>query len=151
MAIAIVLERYPVGSIRDVDGAFDEIRTKIGGEMLTLDDIENRLREMPRRAHPLRDRLRVEVLPAARSRGPIGRPASAAALDAQGRAFVNDPTEERHRPAGDGPIALSKIFEWNRKEFERDGGTVGKYIAQVAARSPRCRLARNRFEARPNS
>ena len=36
---------YPVKSIRDIDGAFDGIRRRIGGEPLTLDEIENRLRE----------------------------------------------------------------------------------------------------------
>src|SRR5262249_17959447 len=46
MAIAIVFERYPVKSIRDIDGAFDKIRKRIAGEMMTLDDVENRLRAM---------------------------------------------------------------------------------------------------------
>ena len=46
MAVAVVLEHYPVKSIRDIPRAFDRVRRRIGGEMLTLDDIENRLRAM---------------------------------------------------------------------------------------------------------
>ena len=29
-----------------------------------------------------------------------------------------------------GRLALSKIFDWNRKEFERDGGTLPKYVSR---------------------
>jgi hypothetical protein len=30
-------------------------------------------------------------------------------------------------------VSLSKIFEWNRGEFERDGGSLAKYVARFAA------------------
>ena len=30
-------------------------------------------------------------------------------------------------------LALSKIFDWNRKEFERDGGSLPGYVARFAA------------------
>ena len=52
-----------------------------------------------------------------------------AALDRQARAFVNDPKKNRI-DRKDGRIALSKIFDWNRKEFERDAGTVTKYVSR---------------------
>jgi len=44
MAIGIVLDRYPIKSIMDVDGAFKKIERRIGGETLSLDGIENKLR-----------------------------------------------------------------------------------------------------------
>ena len=31
------------------------------------------------------------------------------------------------------PVALSKIFYWNRKEFERDGGTLVKFVSRYVA------------------
>jgi hypothetical protein len=131
MAIAIVLERYPVKSIMDIDGAFKSIRRRIGREMLTLDDIENRLRDT-------RDaRIHFAIVCASKSCPPLAGKAYRAdglpaALDAQGRAFVNDPSKNvLDRSAG--RLALSKIFDWNRTEFERDGGTLAKYVARFAA------------------
>ncbi len=130
MAIAIVLERYPVRSIRDIAGAFASLRKRIGGEMLTLDDIENRLRET-------RDaRIHFAIVCASKSCPPLARKAYAARslsadLDAQGRAFVGDPSKNViDRP--NERLALSKIFDWNRKEFERDGGTLAEYVARFA-------------------
>nr|MDQ5872563.1 DUF547 domain-containing protein [Acidobacteriota bacterium] len=46
MAIGIVLDRYPIRSIRDVAGAFTKIERKVGGEILSLDRIENKLRAL---------------------------------------------------------------------------------------------------------
>jgi hypothetical protein len=128
MAIGIVLDRYPVRSIRDVDGAFQKIRRRVGGEELSLDDVENRLRA-------LKDaRIHFAIVCASES-CPALAPAAyraetiSAALDRQARAFVNDPSKnvlDRQR----GRVALSKIFEWNRSEFERDGGSVTKFVAR---------------------
>jgi hypothetical protein len=131
MAVAIVLEHYPVATIRDVKGAFDSVRKKIGGEMLTLGDIENRLRET-------RDsRIHFAIVCAAKSCPPLAARAYRAAslsadLDAQGRAFVRDPQKNVVDPAGD-RLMVSPIFEWNRKEFEREAGTIGDYVARFAA------------------
>jgi uncharacterized protein DUF547 len=131
MAIAVVLERYPVKSIRDVGGAFQKIRRKVGGEELSLDDVENRLRA-------LKDaRIHFAIVCASES-CPALAPAAyrpetvSATLDRQARAFVNDPSKnvlDRKR----GRVALSKIFEWNRAEFERDGGSVTKFVARWVA------------------
>jgi hypothetical protein len=131
MAIAVVLDRYPVKSIRDIDGAFNGIRKKIGGEMLTLDDIENRLRDTKDA------RIHFAIVCASKSCPPLAPRAYAtagldAALDAQGRAFVNDATKNVFDRAAD-RVALSKIFDWNRKEFERDGGSLLKYVSRYVA------------------
>ncbi len=128
MAIAIVLDHYPVKSIRDVVGAFTGVRKTIGGKMRTLDDVENRLRE-------LRDaRIHFAIVCASKScpaLAPRAYRASelSAALDSQGRAFLADPSKnviDRARNR----LALSKIFQWNRKEFERDGGSLLKYVSK---------------------
>ena len=84
------------------------------------------------RAHPLRDRLRVEVLPAARAAGLHGRRLERGARAAGAR------LRQRPRPANvidraKGRVALSKIFHWNRKEFERDGGTLLKFVSRYGA------------------
>ena len=132
MTIAIVLEGNPkpVKSIMDIEGAFKSIRRRIGREMLTLDEIENRLRET-------RDaRIHFAIVCAAKSCPPLAPRAYradglSAALDAQGRAFVGDRSKNVLSVSPPpGRLALSKIFDWNRGEFERDGGTLPKYVAR---------------------
>ncbi len=130
LAIETLLEN-PGKGIRDVPGAFNRSKHRVGGEMLTLDEIEDRLRDM-------RDaRIHFAIVCASRSCPPLRPRAYTAAgldeaLDEQGRAFVNDPTRnivDRSR----GRVALSKIFRWDRKEFERDGGTLLKFVSRYAA------------------
>jgi hypothetical protein len=128
MAISIALDRYPIRSIRDVDGAFQKIVRRIGGESLSLDGIENRLRALSDA------RIHFAIVCVSESCPPLAPRAYtadgiSAALDRQARAFVNDPKKNViDRKAG--RIALSKIFDWNRREFERDAGTVTKYVSR---------------------
>ena len=130
-AVALVLDRYPVASIRDVDGAFDRIRRRLGGVMRTLDDVENELRKTGDA------RIHFAIVCASRSCPPLRPRAYVAAglsetLDMQGRAFVADRSKnvvDRTR----GRVALSKIFEWDRAEFEREGGTLRRFVARFVA------------------
>ena len=128
MAISVALERYPIRSIRDVDGAFQRIERKVGGESLSLDAIENKLRALSDA------RIHFAIVCVSESCPPLlARAYTAerisAALDRQARAFVNDP-KKNVIDRKSGRIALSKIFDWNRREFERDGGTVAKYVSR---------------------
>lgn len=130
MAIAVALDRYPIRSIRDVDGAFQRIERRVAGESLSLDGIENRLRA-------LNDaRIHFAIVCVSESCPPLAPRAYtaqgiSAALDRQARVFVNDP-KKNAIDRKSGRIALSKIFDWNRREFERDGGTLTKYVARYA-------------------
>ena len=138
VAIQTVLEHYPVKSILDIDGSFKKLTHRVGGEMLTLDAIETKLREAND------SRIHFAIVCASKSCPPLaGRAFTvqgvSAELDRQGRAFVGDPTKNRIDRAG-GKIALSHIFFWNRKEFERDGAgsltkQVAKFVADPAAAS----------------
>jgi Protein of unknown function, DUF547 len=128
MVVAIVLEHYPIPSIRGVDGAFQTVRKRIAGELLTLDDIENRLRDT-------RDaRIHFAIVCAAKSSPPLLPKAYRAAmlsadLDAQGREFVRDASKNVIDPE-EGKLLLSENFEWSRKEFEREAGSLGAYVAR---------------------
>jgi hypothetical protein len=99
--------------------------------MLTLDDVENRLRGF-------RDaRIHFAIVCAARSCPPLAARAYRAAslskdLDVQGRVFVRDPAKNVIDPSA-GTLALSRIFEWNRKEFEREAESLGAYVARFTA------------------
>ena len=98
--------------------------------MLSLDDVENRLRDMKDA------RIHFAIVCASKSCPPLRARAYtaaslSAALDEQARAFLADPAKnvlDRAR----GRLALSKIFDWNRKEFERDGGSIAKYASRFA-------------------
>jgi hypothetical protein len=131
IAIAIVLDRYPVKSIQDVNGAFGTIRHRVGGEDLSLDDVENRLRD-------LKDaRIHFAIVCVSESCPPLAPaayvPATISrALDRQARAFVNDRRKNVIDRAGR-RIELSKIFEWNRAEFEREAGSVQRFVARYVA------------------
>ena len=129
-AIQTLLDN-PGKSITDVAGAFNRARHRIGGEDLTLDDVENRLRAMNDA------RIHFAIVCASRSCPPLAPRAYRAeglteALDAQARAFVNDPAKNAIDRAR-GRVALSMIFKWNRKEFERDGGTLLRYVARYVS------------------
>ena len=129
IAIETLLEN-PGKKIKDIGGAFNRMKHRVGGEMLTLDDIENRLRDT-------RDsRIHFAIVCASMSCPPLAPRAYTAtglneALEKQGRAFLNDPSKnviDRSK----GRVALSKIFHWDRKEFERDGGTLLKFVSRYA-------------------
>ncbi|MGH9317713.1 MAG: DUF547 domain-containing protein [Thermoanaerobaculia bacterium] len=127
LAIQTLLEN-PGKSIRDVSGAFNKAKHKVAGEMLTLDDIENRLRESKDA------RIHFAIVCASKSCPPLAPRAYTGeglseALEKQGRVFVNDPARNVI-DRGKGRVALSKIFYWNRKEFERDGGSLVKLVSR---------------------
>ncbi|MEO8349628.1 MAG: DUF547 domain-containing protein [Acidobacteriota bacterium] len=128
MAIGIVLERYPIKSIRDVNGAFRKIERKIGGDVLSLDAIEDKLRALDDPRFHFAIVCVSESCPPLTPRAYTAQTISAA-FERQGRAFVNDPKRNAIDRAK-GRVALSKIFDWNRKEFERDAGSVSKYVAR---------------------
>lgn len=138
VAIQTVLEHSPTKSILDIDGSFKKLTHRVGGEMLTLDAIENKLRESND------SRIHFAIVCASKSCPPLAGKAYSAAglsaeLDRQGRAFVGDASKNQIDKTS-GKIALSKIFFWNRKEFERDGGgsllkEVAKFVSDPAAAS----------------
>lgn len=109
---------YPDNSIRQIGGAFDEIRHRVAGAELTLDDIEHgRLRSDY--AEP---RIHFALVCAAVSCPPLRREAYRghrldAQLDDQARRFLNDPRHNRYEP-GRGRVYLSKIFEWFGQDFQ---------------------------------
>lgn len=132
IAIQTLLDN-PGKGIRDISRAFTAARWRVGGEKVSLDDIENRLREMKDA------RIHFAIVCASRSCPPLAPRAYTAAameeaLEKQGRVFVNDPARNVIDRAK-GRLALSRIFHWSRKEFERDGGTLLKFVARYGADS----------------
>ncbi len=150
MAVAIVLDRYPVKSILDVDGAFKSVRRRIGGEMLTLDDVENRLRDFTDA------RIHFAIVCASKSCPPLAAKAYtaaglSAALDAQGRAFVSRSLEERARPGRDRAWRSRRSSSGTARSSSATAGTLVEVRRRGSCPSRRWRVGSRRFRASPNS
>ncbi|RMF07913.1 MAG: DUF547 domain-containing protein [Alphaproteobacteria bacterium] len=132
--LRLVLEHYPVHSIRDIDispGLFSDgpwgakILT-VAGEKLSLDDIEHRI---------LRPIWRDPRIHYAVNCASVGCPDLArrayqaetvdAMLDAAARAYVNHPRGIR---IDNGRLIASKIYKWYAADF---GGTEARVIAHA--------------------
>lgn len=124
-----VLERYPgIESVRDVDGFFDELETTVAGELLTLDEIESRSRDL---GDP---RVHFAVVCASTS-CPDLRPEAfrAERLDEQleeetGR-FLADTSKGLRFDREEEELHLSSIFKWYAGDFT-GGSTVVAFFAR---------------------
>lgn len=115
--IKLIVDNYPVTSIMDLYGgkAFDNKWIKIGGETLSLNDIENN----KIRAKYNEPRIHFAVNCAAKSCPPILNKAWTAGnvqanLEARTKAFINDSS---FNTISSGAVRISKIFEWYAKDF----------------------------------
>ncbi len=124
---------YPPNSIRQIPGAFDQLRRRAAGRSVTLDEIEKTI--LPEFKEPRlylalgrgalgSGRLRSEAYTAARLPGQ---------LDSIASEFVNEQAMMKiDRPAGE--IAVTSIISWHEQEFVAayDPGATGPF----AQRSP---------------
>lgn len=135
--IAGVLRHWPIDSVKDVGllggrfrGFFGRREHPVAGRERTLDEIEDLLREPPL-FEP-----RVHFALNCASKGcPRLRPEPYRAerldtqLDFQTRTYLNGPTG--HRLDRDGKVLyLTRILDWYRDDFERDGGTMRDWAAR---------------------
>jgi hypothetical protein len=120
--IKLILEHYPVDSIKDIGGWFKgpwKIRfCKVGGKTLTLDEIEHDIIR-PRFKDP---RVHFAVNCASKGCPPlISEPYQGPILDQQldrsTRGFLNNP--ERNRLEGN-TLYVNKIFKWFEGDFNGD-------------------------------
>lgn len=130
--IKLIVDNYPVNSIMDLYGgkAFDNKWIKIGGETLSLNDIENN----KIRAKFNEPRIHFAVNCAAKSCPPILNKAWTADnleanLNARTKAFVND---SAYNKLSAGSVEISKIFEWYAKDFP---GDIVSYLNKYSSTS----------------
>lgn len=122
----LVVERYPLSSVMDVDGFFDELRTEIGGELLTLDEIEQRALES---GDP---RIHFAVVCAAQSCPALRRESFKEAeldsqLEEQTRTFLADESRGARLDDAEGVLWLSSLFKWYGDDFT-SGSKVMAYL-----------------------
>ncbi len=138
LTLEVVLEHYPVGSIRDIDispglfssGPWRAQLIEVEGEPLTLDDIEHRI------LRPIWRDPRIHYAVNCASVGCPNlqrRPFEAADLDRMldlaAIAFVNDPRGVRL--AADG-LHLSSIYVWFEEDFGGDEAGVIRHLMAYA-------------------
>jgi hypothetical protein len=137
----LVLDAYPIASIRDLDEGAPWKREilAVQGRTLTLDAVENDVIR-PAFREP---RIHFALNCAARGCPPLRAEAYVPArldaqLEEQARAFLADPARNRLEP--DGGLALSPIFEWYAPDFEAAAGSVAAWVRPyLPAPAPRAR------------
>lgn len=128
--ISLILEHYPVSSIRDIGwfgfGPWGRDRVELFGDSISLDDLEH---EIIRREFN-EPRIHFALVCAAKSCPPLrSEPYLAAKLDAQ----LNDQAKqfmsqtEKNRVTDDG-VVLSKIFAWYGEDFAADQSQLLKAL-----------------------
>jgi hypothetical protein len=120
---------YPQKSIWRTDNPFRKARHSLNGELVSLDQIEGRLREMKD------PRIHAALVCAARSCPPLRREAYVAErlnhqLDDNARTWLADKRFNEFRPA-DRVARVSEVFKWYVKDFKPAGG-VKEFLARYA-------------------
>jgi len=118
--VSWVLENYPTRSIRSTDDPFEGRRHRLGGRVVSLDDIEHgALRKI------VLYRVHAALVCAARSCPPLAREAyRPAMLDAQldGAMARWLARNDLNAFFPDGGADVSMIFRWYREDFDSAGG-----------------------------
>ncbi|MGJ8688220.1 MAG: DUF547 domain-containing protein [Gammaproteobacteria bacterium] len=143
-AIKVVIENYPVESIRDVGSLFSSVWTRtagsIGGKALSLDDIEHEtLRKL---GEP---RMHFAIVCASLSCPNLRNEAYTAEkldqqLEDQTRTFLNNETKGLVLDAQ--RVRVSQIFDWFEEDFDASGG-VETFIRRYRELPARINLRAN--------
>ena len=128
LTIYQVVQHYPVSSPMDIPGFFDEIQHEVAGETFTLNELEKG-RLFTQYFDP---RLHFALVCAAKSCPALASFAYQAdqldqQLDKITQKTLNDSAFIHLRP-GEKEVAISKIFEWYRKDFLRTSSSLLDYI-----------------------
>lgn len=123
----------PANSVWQISGFFSDLKHRVAGRELTLDEIEHKWLR-PNWKEP---RVHVALVCAARSCPPLRNEAYTAEkldtqLDDQARRFLADASKNRFDRKR-GTAQLSEIFKWFGEDFEAGGGVLGFVARYVGA------------------
>lgn len=144
--LRLVLERYPVASIRDIalgglfeTGPWGAKLVTVAGERLSLDDIEHRI------LRPIWRDPRIHYVVNCASLGcpevppvPLTGANAEALLDAAARTYINHP---RGAAVVDGRLEVSSIYRWYRSDFGGSEAGVIAHLRRYAAPALAAQLA----------
>ncbi len=143
-AIHWILEKYPTESIQEFSDSFTGKRYQIGGQQVSLDDLEQGTvrPEMSWRTHAV-------LVCCARSCPPLQRFAyRGGKLDEQVetayQAWLARPDLNKYLP-NEKKVKISSIFKWFKEDFDTLGG-VKKLLARYAPESDRAFLKAGNYE-----
>jgi uncharacterized protein DUF547 len=127
LVIKGIVENYPIKSPLDITGFFDVAKHEIGGEHISLNDIEHK---MLRAEFPKEPRFHFVLVCAGLGCPPIINKAyMALTLDAQlerqTQSALNDPDFIQ---VVKNKVRISQIFEWYKKDFTKGGQRLVDYI-----------------------
>lgn len=127
LVIKGVVENYPLKSPLDVNGFFDKTKHPIGGERITLNDIENKIL---RGEFPSEPRFHFVLVCAGLGCPPIidraYRPKSLdAQLQEQTKLALND---TQFIQVNNNKVKVSQIFEWYKGDFTPKGQSLVDFI-----------------------
>jgi hypothetical protein len=132
MVLSAVLRGENPASVTGRARLYHWFHLTVAGYRLTLDDIRFILNGFASKD----PRIHFAIYDATRSGPGLARePYRADELDHQlvevTRRFVNDSRHFRVNAAA-GRVALSKVFEWHRADFEREAGTLARFLQPYA-------------------
>ncbi len=123
LVIKGIIDYYPLKSPLDIDGFFDKTKYAAGGELSTLNEIENQLL---RAKFPNEPRFHFVLVCAGLGCPPIINEAYVPnnlenQLQRQTEKALNDPKFIREE---ENAVRVSQIFEWYKSDFENAGGIL---------------------------
>ncbi|MCK5441866.1 MAG: DUF547 domain-containing protein [Maribacter sp.] len=127
LVIKGVVENYPIKSPLDIAGFFDVTKHEIGGEHISLNDIEHK---MLRAEFPREPRFHFVLVCAGLGCPPIINKAYMPLtlddqLERQTQSALNDPDFIK---VVKNKVRISQIFEWYKKDFTKGGQRLVDYI-----------------------
>lgn len=146
LTVRWILRHYPVPSIWSTPDPFKEVRHTVGGEQLSLDQIESRLRETGDA------RIHAALVCAARSCPPLRREAYVASriseqLDDNTRRWLANPELNRF-DAAKGEARVSSILKWYREDFESSPGGLEAFVKRYAPEEVRQQLGDRKLKVK---
>ena len=129
LVIKSIVDNYPMKSPLDKSGFFDIKKHEIGGELITLNDIENK---MLRALFPKEPRFHFVLVCAGLGCPPIINKAYLpntldAQLEQQTILALNDPLFIQ---VNKNKVKISQIFEWYKSDFTKEGRSLVGFINQ---------------------
>ena len=120
--IKLILEHYPVKSIKDIDKPWDTPFIKLGGKTYTLNQVEHEML----RARYKDPRIHFAVNCASFSCPSLPTQAFTEAnlnqmLEKYTRAFIND---SRHNSLSSQKAEVSSLFDWYKEDFTKQGTVI---------------------------
>jgi hypothetical protein len=132
LAIDLVLEHYPIDSVKDIGFMFSRAYGKklvvVEGREISLDNIEHEiLRKRYRDPRVLLVLNRASKSSPPLRKDPFQGDSLEAQLDEVVHRLVNDP---RYVQVSGRQLHLSKLFEWYKDDFKRSDGSVEAFLAR---------------------